>query len=185
MRWGRTAEIFVLDSRRERRPSTRTTPAAEYLSRAQMDWLKAALTASDAVFKIIMNSVPIADFPGAFDFAQNDRWEGYAAQRTEILRHIDDGAISGVLWVAGDFHLASAQRVSNSGPGMTQTEILAGPGAQNGNILARFLGGDQFDFATSDNNYTVIELDPSTGVARVWWIDGGGSTLETIEYLLV
>ncbi len=184
VRWGRTAEIFVLDCRAERRPSTRSTAAAEYVSRAQMDWLKTALTASDAVFKIIMNSVPIADFPGAFDFAQNDRWEGYAAQRTEILRHIDDNAIGGVLWVAGDFHLASAQRVSTSGPGATQVEILAGPGAQSGNLLARFLGGDQFDFATGDNNYTVIELDPATGGARIWWIDGDGSTLETLEYAL-
>lgn len=184
VRWGRTAEIFVLDCRAERRPSTRSTASAEYVSRAQMDWLKDALSASDAVFKIIMNSVPIADFPGAFDFAQNDRWEGYAAQRTEILRHIDDGAITGVLWVAGDFHLASAQRVSTSGPGATQVEILAGPGAQSANLLARFLGGDQFDFATGDNNYTLIELDPATGVARIWWIDGDGSTLETLEYAL-
>ena len=37
-------------------------------------------------------------------------------------------------------------------------------------------GGAQFDFATSENNYTVIELDPTTGRARVWWIDADGST---------
>ena len=75
-------------------------------------------------------------------------------------------------------------RVSTSGPGATQVEILAGPGAQSANLLARFLGGDQFDFATGDNNYTRIELDPATGAARIWWIDGDGSTLETLEYAL-
>jgi hypothetical protein len=30
----------------------------------------------------------------------------------------------------------------------------------------------------------VIELDPGTGRARVWWIDGSGSTIETMEYSL-
>jgi alkaline phosphatase D len=184
MRWGRTAEIFVLDCRSERRPSTRSTSSAEYLSRAQMDWLKAGLAASDAVFKVIVNSVPIADFPGAFDLAQNDRWEGYPAARREILEHVDGASITGVLWVAGDFHLASAQRVSTSGAGSTQTEVLVGPGAQSGNLLARFLTGDQFDFATTENNYSVIELDPATGRARVWWIDGSASTIETREYRL-
>jgi phosphodiesterase/alkaline phosphatase D-like protein len=104
--------------------------------------------------------------------------------RSEILEHIAREAIRGVLWVAGDFHLASAQRVSGSGAGATQIEILAGPGAQTGNILAATLGGAQFDFATSRNNYTVIELDPGTGQARVWWIDGSGSTTETMEYSL-
>jgi alkaline phosphatase D len=182
MRWGRTAEIFVLDCRSERRPSTRSGASAEYLSRAQMDWLKAALLASEATFKILVNSVPIADFPGAFDLARNDRWEGYPAARREILEHIDGNAIPGVLWVAGDFHLASAQRVSTSGPGSTQIEVLAGPGAQNGNLLARFLGGEQFDFATTTNNYTVIELDPRTGRARIAWIDADASTVESLEY---
>ena len=87
MRWGRTADIFVLDCRNERRPSTRGSED-QYLSREQMDWLKAGLTSSEAVFKLIVNSVPISDFPGAFDLAQRDRWEGYPTQREEILRHV-------------------------------------------------------------------------------------------------
>ena len=185
MRWGRTAELFVLDCRGERRPSTRSTPSAEYLSRAQMDWLRAGLSASSAVFKIILNSVPITDFPGLFDVAPNDRWEGYAAQRLEILRHIDDSSIRGVVWLAGDFHLACAGRVATSGPGATQVEILAGPGAQTGNPLAATLTAPQFDFQTTTNNYTVLELDPSRGLCRVWWYDGSGSVIETREYTVL
>jgi alkaline phosphatase D len=149
-----------------------------------MDWLKAELALSTAVFKIIMNSVPITDFPGAFDFAPQDRWEGYAAQRREILQHIDDAMIRGVLWLAGDFHLASAQRVATSGPGATQIEILAGPGAQSGNPLAFGLGAPQFDFASTTNNYTVLELDPATARVRAYWVDGSGSVAETQEYVL-
>lgn len=180
MSWGRTADLFVLDCRSERRPSTRGS-TDEYVSRAQMDWLKAELSASTAVFKLILNSVPITDFPGAFDLAQNDRWEGYPTQREEILSHIDGEAITGVLWVAGDFHLASSQRVDTSGPGATQSEILVGPGAQTGNPLALSLGGAQFDFASTTNNYTVLELLPAMGRIRAYWVDGGGSNFEVHE----
>jgi alkaline phosphatase D len=182
VRWGRTAEIFVLDCRNERRPSTRMTPTAEYVSRDQMAWLKTALVDSTATFKLILNSVPISDFPGLFDVQQQDRWEGYAAQRTEILSHIDDQGITGVLWVAGDFHLASAQRVATSGPGASQIEVLVGPGAQSGNPLAIGLGGAQFDFATGTNNYSVLDLDPTTGSITIRWIDASGATIQMQSY---
>lgn len=184
MRWGATLEVFVLDSRSERRPSTRSGPDAEYLSRAQMDWLKAGLLESPAVFKIIANSVPISDMPGPFDLQQQDRWEGYPAQRAEILTHIDANAIPGVLWLAGDFHLASAGKVGASAgdPGGSQVEILAGPGAQTGNLLATFLRDPQFQFSSTENNYTVLELDPETTRIRAYWINGSGSVIETLEY---
>lgn len=181
LRWGRTLELFVLDCRNERRPSTRTTAEAEYISVAQMAWLKGALSASDAVFKLILNSVPIADFPTIFDIQARDRWEGYAAQRTEILRYIDETPIEGVLWVAGDFHLASSQAVATSGPGSTQREILVGPGAANANPLTFKLRAPQFDFATNDDNYTVLALDPARRRIDVRWVDGSGSVIERRE----
>lgn len=182
LRWGATLELFVLDCRNERRPSTRTTPTAEYLSREQMAWLKTGLVESSAVFKLILNSVPITDFPGLFDVQQQDRWEGYAAQRTEILSHIDDQGIRGVLWVAGDFHLASSQRVATSGPGASQVEVLVGPGAQTGNVLAATLAAPQFDFATGENNYAMIDLDPTLRRATVWWVSGSGSVIQVREH---
>ena len=52
-RWGRTLELFVLDTRGERRPSTRHTPHAEYLSPAQFAWLTDGLARSDAAFKFV------------------------------------------------------------------------------------------------------------------------------------
>jgi len=185
IRWGDTAEFFVLDCRGERRPST-VGSTDEYISPAQMDWLKGRLLSSPCVFKIILNSVPIACFPNVFDFAQDDRWEGYPRQREEILRHIDDSAITGVMWVAGDFHLCSAQRVNASGqPGANQVEILAGPGANTGNPAALLLRTDPlFDFSSTTNNYTTLELLPATNTIRVRWIDGRGSVFEVREYVV-
>jgi alkaline phosphatase D len=158
-RWGRTCEIFVMDCRTERKPSTRHLPTAQYVSREQMDWLKNGLKNSDALFKIIMNSVPISTFP----FPQeSDRWEGYPLQRTEILTFIDANEIPGILWLSGDFHFASVGRVSAKGPGMCQTEILAGPGAQFPNYLALGLNASsQFDWATARNNYVTLTFNPT------------------------
>lgn len=184
-RWGRTAEVFVLDSRSERRPSTRLLEDAQYLSRTQMDWLKSGLAASPCVFKLIFNTVPITDFPLPFDVLAHDRWEGYRAARREILSFIDDERIGGVLWLSGDFHFASAGRVSTSGPGSQAIEVLVGPAAQDPNPLWSTLVGDsQFDFASGTNNYAVFDLDPASRVAKVTYHDEDDTAFATRSYTL-
>jgi len=176
-RWGRTLEVFVLDCRGERRPSQEL-----YVSREQLDWLKAGLAASPAVFKIIANSVPIGDFPLPFDAARNDRWEGYPAQRDEILGHIHDGGITGVIWLSGDFHLACMGRLAESGVGSTQLEVLAGPGAKAGNPLWTVLFSPPFDWASGTNNYTALHLDPARREVRVVFTAGDGAVIADRTY---
>jgi len=83
-RWGDVLELFVLDCRGERLPSTAYKPNAQYVSRAQLDWLKAGLSASRARWKIIVSSVPITDMPDYFEQVR-DRWARYPTQRTELL----------------------------------------------------------------------------------------------------
>jgi alkaline phosphatase D len=183
IRWGRTVEVFVLDCRGERVPSTRMGPMATYMSRAQLDWLKAGLMESSAVFKVIANSVPIGDFPALF--GAGDRWEGYPAQRTEILDFIDDMGIEGVLWVSGDFHLGSIGNVGGMGaPGANQLEVLAGPGAQLPNPLSFALGAPMWDFATEQNNYVTLGLDPATRELTVTFHRPDGGVLTTRSYTL-
>ena len=83
-RWGHSAEVFVLDCRGERRPSTRSvnpTRESVYISRAQMDWLKAGLRASPAVFKFIVNSVPIYGRPGGLEAACQAQAQSLCAVR--------------------------------------------------------------------------------------------------------
>ncbi len=180
--WGRTADFFVLDCRGERRPSTRNTGAATYLSPEQLAWLTQGLTESTAMFKIILNSVPIGDFPPLFDLAGADRWEGYSSQRTAILRHIDETPVTGVVWVSGDFHLASMGRVSASGPGATQLEVLAGPGAQSANPLANALNAPQWDWSSGTNNTTRLSLNPMTRTVTVTYVDGSGTNIAQRNY---
>ncbi len=177
VRFGDTVEVFVLDSRGER-----DRAAGRYLSTEQMTWLKSALEASTARFKLLMSSVPISKFDVTFfsPFA-DDRWEGYPASRAEILSHIDDRQIPGVLWVAGDFHLACSARVSLDGPGKNAREVLVGPGGQLSNISPSYPSGPQFDWASGINNFTQLELDPATGIIRASWVDGTGREFHTTE----
>ena len=126
--FGRTMEIFVLDSRGERKPSTKDTAGAQYLSPEQMDWLKAGLLSSQAVFKVIVNSVAFTNMP-FFYISEEDRWEGYASQREELFDTLDE--VDGVLFVAGDFHFGAIMKIEPPEHPLGHIpEILAGPAAQ-------------------------------------------------------
>jgi alkaline phosphatase D len=181
VRWGDTAEFFVLDSRSERKPSTRFNGQPhQYLSPAQMSWLKAGLKASTATFKVILNSVPITNF--GFSTFNPDGWLFYLQQRTEVLGWIEDEAITGVLWVAGDHHFASVGTVSALGRGTQALEVLAGPGAQAANTLYALLRPPRWPFATGDYNYVALHLDPGTGKVRVVFHGSDGGELHSGEY---
>lgn len=63
MRWGRHVELFVLDTRSFREPNDRpdTGPAPKTLLGAeQRAWLLDALAGSDATWKVVVSSVPLA-----------------------------------------------------------------------------------------------------------------------------
>lgn len=178
-KWGETLEVFVLDSRSERKPSTASGPNAQYLSPAQMTWLKNGLSTSSATFKVIVTSVPITNMPTLWDLYAVDRWEGYPAQRKELLDHITGTGIKGTLFVAGDFHLGASAQVEPSGAGAALREVFVGPGGQSGNPLTATLGAPQFEFKTGTNNYVTFLADPNTTppTVKVTFIDGAGAKL--------
>jgi alkaline phosphatase D len=163
-RWGRTLEIFVLDSRSER---SRTAKVPRYLGPEQMKWLKDGLRKSPAKFKLIANSVPIGKFPPVFGMNRSERWEYYPEARDEILGFIDGHNIPGVLWLSGDFHMASVGRVSPEGFGWNALEVLAGPGGQFPNLRTAFCRGAQWDWASGQNNYATLAFDPASGDVTV------------------
>jgi len=186
-RWGDTAEIFVLDSRSERQPSTRLFGDAIYLSRAQMDWLKQGLLDSPCHFKILLNSVPITDMPLLYDAASSDRWEGYTKQRDELLGHIATNDIRNTWFLSGDFHLGFVARVQAGMPaGRPIYEIAVGPTANGPNPLA-FVDHPtpQFDFVgQSSSAATLLTFDPATDSVRVRFEEGDDGTVLYDETLV-
>ena len=180
-RWGDAVEVFALDTRGERKPSTLLT-LQEMLSPQQLLWLTQSLEASPCAIKLIMNSVPITDF--GFSAFNTDAWRVYQRQRLEVLRFIEDKNVRGVLWVSGDHHFASVGTVSGNGPGERAIEVLAGPGAQTANPLFRLLGRPRWDYASGENNYVALHCQPSTREVRVVFHDGQGAVLFEKTYML-
>lgn len=171
--WGDVAEVFVLDCRGER-------DGERYVSVAQMEWLKERLATSGARFKIILNSVPITDLSAIFQaFEIDDRWDGYPTQRAEILTHIVEQGIEGVLWVTGDVHYGQVGRVDPEG-GFAHGlhEVFVGPGGSQVNVLAAiFPGNPQYEQIVPFWNWCRFDLDPGLGTVRVRHFGDDGSML--------
>lgn len=164
-RWGDTAEVFILDCRSERLPSQ-----DQYISAEQMEWLKTSLQESTAVFKFIVNSVPISTYLVGAD----DRWEGYPAQRTEILDFLATEQISNTYWLSADFHAAIVAKLP-SVPG--SRDFVMGPVAQT--LVPVWGLMEVFDHVEYANglhyNYFVFEADPETETLTVQIKDEQGA----------
>ena len=180
VRFGKTVEVLVLDCRGERRPS-----AHEFISRAQLNWLKSRLADSDAMFKVIMSSVPMGQFVGALWAAfAPDRWEGYPHQREELLSFIEDHHIPGVLWVSGDFHLGLIGRLALQGLGSRALEVLVGPGSSDRNPSPIYPSGPQWDFTTGFNTYSTLAFDVAEYTVEIDFRDASDRVLFKKRYPL-
>lgn len=175
LRWGDTAEVFVLDCRSERF-------GRDYMSDAQLQWLKEGLVASPCRFKLVLNSVPITDlssFGVIGSYGASDRWQGHADQRSELLEHLRENGVQGVLWVSGDFHVGAIARVdAPGGPADDQWEVLTGPGGSP--IDDRYSlvpESERFPAVVTQHNSVIFELDPASGAVLVRFIGDDGAEL--------
>jgi len=148
--WGDAVEIFILDCRGERLPSTALSDNPQYISPAQLDWLTTSLLGSSAHFKLIMTSVPITDMPFWY-FGEGDRWEGYVAQRTALLEFIAQQSITGVWFLGGDFHIGFVSTVDPPG-GLAANlhEVAVGPGGNFNPAGLIPFPPEQFSFSHGD-----------------------------------
>jgi len=174
--WGAVLDVFVLDCRSERADGN-------YISEAQMDFLLQALSDSPARFKIVANPVPITDYaPLMGDVLAEDRWQGFPAQREQLLAHIRDEGITGVLFVAGDFHLGQVSRVDPpGGTGEGIYEVLAGPAGSFLNPIASLAETDDQWISFVDQwNTVTFEADPVAGVITTRFLGDDGGVLAEI-----
>jgi alkaline phosphatase D len=167
-RWGRAMELFLLDTRQYRDPGTGTM-----LGKAQKHWLLERLAASSALFKFVATSVPMAG--GGID-----RWDGYPAERAELLRFIREKRITGVVFLSADLHYAAVTSVPKS-DGLK--DITAGPLAAP---LNRVTNGyaPRFDFFLAENfNFAKITVDPALKPAQalVEFIDQDNAVFHTTK----
>jgi phosphodiesterase/alkaline phosphatase D-like protein len=128
-RLGKHAEMFMLDQRQYR---TTGEPGQTLLGRPQLDWVKAGLSGSGASWKFVGNPTMIALLGSNTDLGSQsinkDQWDGYVAERDELLGHIGSG-IDDVAFLTGDIHIFFANQLTVDGrPSSRQvaTEFVGG-----------------------------------------------------------
>jgi alkaline phosphatase D len=168
-RWGRTLELFVLDTRGERSPSE-----GQLISDAQARWLTDGLMRSPAVLKCVVSAAPVANFTSAIDAWRHpsDRWAGgaFADQRRGLLDVCEE--VGGVFWLTGDLHFGCSGGVGVGGRYERVREVMMGAGGQglggNASIssaqkvasIRGLVDTGEWSFATEENNYVVFRADP-------------------------
>lgn len=136
LRFGKLADLHLLDLRSFRSQQAGVgngkvdDPERSITGRAQLDWLKSGLSASDAAWQLVGTSVmispvafgalpahllePLAELLGLpkEGIAVNvDQWDGYTDDRKELLRHLTDRGIRNTVFLTGDIHMAWANDV--------------------------------------------------------------------------
>ncbi|MET9329858.1 alkaline phosphatase D family protein [Streptomyces cellulosae] len=136
LRFGKLADLSLLDLRSFRSQQVSLgdgavdDPGRTLTGRAQLDWLKAGLSASDTTWRLVGTSVMISPFalgslpasllkplakllglPQEGLALNTDQWDGYTADRRELLAHLRANAIRNTVFLTGDIHMAWANDV--------------------------------------------------------------------------
>jgi alkaline phosphatase D len=101
-------------------------PGRTLLGPVQKQLFKDALLSSTAKFKFVINEFPIQQFY-LFPY---DRWEGYGAERNEILNFIRDNIIRNVIFLTADTHANMINEVfvdNYTDPQPIAWEFVTGP----------------------------------------------------------
>jgi alkaline phosphatase D len=118
-------ELFLLDTRQYRdalacRPVNPCpqgeAPGRSILGETQREWLKGTLERSSAAWKVVANQVMIMSLDVPTGVPINaDQWDGYAAERTEVMEHVLDRDVRDVTFLTGDIHTFFAGTVTTTG----------------------------------------------------------------------
>jgi len=127
LRLGRTAELFLTDQRQYRDPqpcgdkllnscAEEEEPGRTMLGAEQKRWLKNAVPASDAKWKVWGSQVMMMALDLPINKPVNpDQWDGYAAERKEILEHFVGSGVKNLAVVSGDIHTIYAGDLTTTG----------------------------------------------------------------------
>ncbi|MDX6582723.1 MAG: alkaline phosphatase [Solirubrobacterales bacterium] len=181
---GGLAELFLTDQRqyRDQQPCADAlldpcpdegTPGRTMLGADQKAWFKKAVAKSKATWKLWASEVMVMSLditPG--QGVNQDQWDGYAAERTEILESFVAAGVQNLAVLTGDIHTFFAGNVSTTGRnGGTPVgvELVGGSATSLGipealgvpsSTLKALAGNDPhikfFDF--DHRGYTVVEL---------------------------
>jgi alkaline phosphatase D len=213
---GSRLQIFATDSRQYRSPhpgywqGRRHETERTILGQGQKNWLKSMLAESSCQWKLIMSEVMMAPLRLGLKTAQDedmalrlfgnfsqqdrgfyvnlDQWDGFPAERSEILNFIKNEKIKNVMVAAGDIH-ASFDSLLYADSEQTQgtpTALEVVTPSITSTTIGRFVGGvlspllemairksnpQMVDSNIMKNGYTVLTFSEEGTEVRHMFID--------------
>lgn len=211
---GGMVDLFIVDVQYTQDRRDTINGMESYLGQTQLNWLINGLQNSTAKWKLIGQQKLVSAFsveglesviPNGVN-SDEKAWDGYDAERTQILEFVRDNDIDNVMFLSGDAHFVvvadlpidpfdSVAYHANSGYGSVAVEFLPS-GISSPNINERgidySLGPVLQDIAAGlnphqvytefmDNGYGVLQIAADSIKADVWLLDA--QTVNTDQYL--
>ncbi len=143
-------------------------PDKRMLGKQQMDWLKDALLASNAVFKfIVMGSQALNDV------SPYDKWTDFPIERQELLDFIRFYKINGVVFISGDRHHSEVIKMVRPGT-YPLYDITVSPLTS---------GTHKFDGPEANNPLRVFGLDQKNNYGRFTISGARGTRTLKVDFL--
>lgn len=138
---GKMAELYLTDERQYRDPQPCADvqltacpedllPGRTFLGAKQKSWLKRAVPAGKARWNLLSSEtmmMALDSTPGTH--VNQDQWDGYSAEREEILTHFHDAGVENLVVLSGDLHTFVAGNLTTTGESTgtpVGTELLGG-----------------------------------------------------------
>jgi alkaline phosphatase D len=167
------------------------SPIGTMLGKAQKQWWKDTMKGSDATWKLWGNEVTLmrlritslgAGSPLPVDLmVTGDSWDGYNAERTELMTYLKANAIKNVVVLTGDIHAAFAGQVMDTfdpgtpGAPATATPVaveFVGPGITSNSLFSAFYAA------------TITDVQRNALIAANATSIGGSKFVENFNLLL-
>lgn len=176
--WGDTVDVIVLDDRSE---VVEDDPGRRMFSDAQLDWFEDRLDAVDTVFKLVVISLPLGNWP----FDCDERIAAYPDQLVRLLSAVRDRGLDNVIWFSADHHIALDNEIPETGG----FNLIAGPLGEEGPGGLAAAGLSLYptmrglDIEGTRQNYLRLRFEPEASPPRALaeWVTHEGEIILTDE----
>jgi alkaline phosphatase D len=175
LRWGKHVELFLLDTRSNRRQvgdkDSADSPKT-LLGKKQRDWLVKSIADSDATWKLVVSSVPLA-IPTGTDTAR-DGWSdpanqtGYERELAVILSQLMAAKAKNLVFLTTDVHFATGfvHRPKSKKGTLEILELVVGPlsaGVFPNKAFDRDLDSERLFFYGPESLESIKSFDQALG----------------------
>ena len=178
--YGPLMDLIMLDTRvegRDKQIHDVTNPRLDdpdrtMLGEPQKEWLKTSLASSDATWKIIGNQVLFSEFnigfaakgdplisPNTLESMFLDIWDGYPAERSELVDFMATEALDNTVFLTGDIHSSFALEVADPAFDNPSYNPKTGEGAVAVEFVTPSISAANFDEEVGDFFTRSLEHD--------------------------